>query len=109
MKSETGSFHDGACDATAPVLMVSSSAAGTSLPAFVRADGGVRVGFGRRSGGAEPLTIWENGGYRMRFPRTGEGVLINTGGGMTGGDRLRVAIVAQTGADVVITSQAAEK
>jgi urease accessory protein len=36
-------------------------------------------------------------------------VLINTGGGMAGGDRMNVSIAARAGADAVLTTQAAEK
>src|SRR5688572_28917198 len=79
------------------------------VPDFVRADGSVRVVFGEAARGAVPLAIAETGGYRVRFPRSGEGVLINTGGGMAGGDRMSVRIAALTGADAVVTSQAAEK
>jgi urease accessory protein len=41
--------------------------------------------------------------------RTGEGVLINTGGGMAGGDRMSVDVSVLAGAESVITTQAAEK
>jgi urease accessory protein len=97
------------CHGPAPMLMVSLSSKASRVPDFVRADGSVRVVFGAAAGGALPLTIAESGGYRVRFPRTGEGVLINTGGGIAGGDRMNVRITAQTGADAVVTTQAAEK
>ena len=79
------------------------------MPVFVRAEGGVRVAFGATPRGTAPLTIAESGGYRVRFPRTGEGVLINTGGGMTGGDRMSLDVAVGPGADAVVTTQAAEK
>jgi hypothetical protein len=79
------------------------------MPVFVRAEGGVRVVFGATPPGTAPLTIAESGGYRVRFPRTGEGVLINTGGGMTGGDRMSLDVAVGPGADAVVTTQAAEK
>ena len=56
-----------------------------------------------------PLSIAESGGYRVRFPQSGEGVLINTGGGFAGGDRMRVEADVGEGAEAVLTSQAAEK
>jgi urease accessory protein len=58
------------------------------------------------------MTIAESGGYRVRFPRSVlgcEGVLINTGGGMTGGDRLSLDIALGEGAAATLTTQAAEK
>jgi urease accessory protein len=91
------------------MLMVTPPSSASRMPAFVRADGGVRVRFGATPRGTVPLTIAESGGYRVRFPRTGEGVLINTGGGMTGGDRMRVDIAVQSGSHAVLTTQAAEK
>jgi urease accessory protein len=65
--------------------------------------------FGATPRGTAPLTIAESGGYRVRFPRTGEGVLINTGGGMTGGDRMQIDVTVGTGASAALTTQAAEK
>ena len=57
------------------------------------------------------LTIAESGGYRIRFPKGAacEGVLINTGGGMTGGDRMTVDAALLEDAEAVLTTQAAEK
>ncbi len=80
-----------------------------SIPRYVRAAGGVRVGFGRAGRSSVPLSIAESGGYRVRFAHSGEGVLINTGGGFAGGDSMRVAADVGEGAAAVLTSQAAEK
>jgi urease accessory protein len=91
------------------MLMASPPSTAWRVPDFVRADGRVRVVFGAAARGAVPLTIAESGGSRVRFPRTGEGVLINTSGGMAGGDRMNVSIAARAGADAVLTTQAAEK
>jgi urease accessory protein len=59
------------------------------------------------------LVSHESGGYRARFPTRFDGcseaVLINTGGGMTGGDSLDIAVTADAGARAVVTTQAAEK
>ncbi len=81
------------------------------IPAYVRARGGVRLVVGTTERGVTPLEIRETGGYRVRFPngRACEGVLINTGGGMAGGDRMAVGVAAKPGADAVLTTQAAEK
>lgn len=85
-----------------------------AVPSFVRAHGGVRVRFGRAGARTSRLESAESGGYRARFPDQASGlaceaVLINTGGGMTGGDSLSVEIVAEAGADAIVTTQAAEK
>ena len=83
------------------------------VPAYVRADGGVRLRFGAISGQTHRLVAHESGGYRARFPATFntscEAVLINTGGGMAGGDRMQVEAELDSGADATITTQAAEK
>jgi urease accessory protein len=91
------------------MLMVSPYNNLVQMPAFVRAHGGVRLVFARTARGTAPLTIAESGGYRVRFPRSGEGVLINTGGGMAAGDRMAVDVTVQASAAAVLTSQAAEK
>lgn len=83
------------------------------VPAYVRAAGGVRLRFGRAGGRTHRLDVAETGGYRARFPTTynatSEAVLINTGGGMAGGDAMRVEVTLEAGSDAVVTSQAAEK
>lgn len=54
----------------------------------------------------------EGGGYRIKFPAPARGleaVLVNTGGGLLGGDRLSLAVTAETGAELMLTTQSAEK
>jgi urease accessory protein len=56
--------------------------------------------------------LYEAGGVRLRFPNAGskcEGVLINTAGGMTGGDSMRLSFDLQRNAAVTVATQAAEK
>jgi urease accessory protein len=83
------------------------------VPTSIRADGGVRLRFERRGERTVRMELAESGGYRARFPQTFdsicEAVLINTGGGMAGGDRMRVAVDIGEGAQAVVTTQAAEK
>lgn len=83
------------------------------LPAYVRASGGVRLRFSRSGGRTVRSEAAESGGYRARFPSTDDGsceaVLINTGGGMTGGDRFGTRIALDAGARATVTTQAAEK
>jgi urease accessory protein len=83
------------------------------LPAYIRADGAVRLRFRTVGDRTRLIEYGEGGGYRVRTPRR-EGaactaVLLNTGGGMAGGDRLRVEARTQPGAAALITTQAAEK
>ena len=86
-------------------------AGGTDLPAYVRADGRLRLRLAAAPRGTEAVDLSESGGYRIRFPRVGgcEAVMINTGGGMTGGDRLSIDIGLDPGAAAVATTQSAEK
>ncbi|WP_240539836.1 urease accessory protein UreD [Salinarimonas soli] len=92
--------------------MTSPAVPGLPLPAFVRAQGGVRIEVERSLRGSAAMRVAESGGYRVRFPRSVlglEGVLINTGGGMTGGDRLGIDVRVGEGAGATLTTQAAEK
>jgi urease accessory protein len=83
------------------------------LPDYVRASGGVRLRFGAVGARTMRLEVAESGGYRARFPTSHDGrceaVLINTAGGMAGGDRARTKIALDPGAQAVVTTQAAEK
>lgn len=83
-----------------------------AVPSSVRARGGVRLMVGMTPRGSAPLRVAESGGYRVRFPRLPgvcEGVLINTGGGLAGGDRMVVDVLIAAGATATLTTQAAEK
>ncbi|MFO1149638.1 MAG: urease accessory protein UreD [Alsobacter sp.] len=87
-----------------------------TVPGFVRAQGVLRARFRREALGTEAAELRESGGFRIRFPRVHGGpdaacetVMINTGGGMTGGDRLSVDLALEPGARVVATTQSAEK
>ncbi len=83
------------------------------LPPSLRAIGAVRLLARAVEGGTEAYEVEESGPLRLRFPRLAEdaleAILINTGGGIAGGDRLEIAVEAGEGARVALTSQAAEK
>lgn len=78
----------------------------------VRAQGRIAIRF-KTSGDATVIgDLAEAGGYRVKFPSsrdTCEAVVINTGGGMTGGDSLVCAIDAESQTRALVTSQSAEK
>jgi urease accessory protein len=82
-----------------------------TLPRYVRAHGGVRLRVGAVGLGSAPLEIAESAGYRVRFVRgrSCEGVLINTGGGMAGGDSMALDVAIDESARATLTTQAAEK
>lgn len=82
--------------------------------AGLRAAGLLRIHTERMTGQTVASDIDEEGPLRVRFPRiaaegTLEGVLVNTGGGIVGGDRLRFEVTAGEGARIALTSQASEK
>jgi len=81
-----------------------------SLLPRVRAD--LRLVFARAGARTEAARVYETGGWRFRFPRSAgacEAVILNTGGGMAGGDRAKIEIEAAPGADARVTSQSQEK
>lgn len=55
----------------------------------------------------------QSGALKLIFPAVhradAEAVIVNTAGGVTGGDRLRVQAQVQTGAELTLTTQAAER
>lgn len=81
--------------------------------AGVRARGGVSVGFKCVDGIVTRLAdLHERGGFRAKLPRTHgltEAVLINTGGGLLGGDAVDFAVSVACGAAAQVTTQSAER
>jgi len=57
--------------------------------------------------------VYEDGSLRVRFPNAApeslEAVIVNTGGGMTGGDRFTIELVVGDGASLIAGTAAAEK
>lgn len=57
--------------------------------------------------------VYEDGSLRVRFPNSHtercEAVLVNTAGGMTGGDHFGLDLTAGTNASLIVTTAAAEK
>src|SRR5580700_703241 len=79
-----------------------------------RADGAGRILLGGSERKTQIIDVFQKSPVRIMFPRvTGgpveEAVLINTGGGVAGGDRLEYSVTALEGASIAVTSQAAEK
>jgi urease accessory protein len=79
-----------------------------------RADGCGRVVLIGSENGTRIEDVFERSPIRIMFPRTGhraveEAVLINTAGGIAGGDQLECSVAALPGASIAVTSQAAEK
>jgi urease accessory protein len=79
-----------------------------------RADGCGRIVLSGSESGIRIEDVFERSPIRVMFPTIGHGavqeaVLINTGGGIAGGDRLECSVTALPGASIAVTSQAAEK
>ncbi|MGZ9812286.1 urease accessory protein UreD [Pseudoroseicyclus sp. H15] len=66
-----------------------------------------------RRGATGIKDLRQEGALKLLFPRPGPGmmeaVLLNTSGGLTGGDQMRVAAEAGPGAALTLTTQAAER
>ena len=87
-----------------------------TVPSSLRAQGRVDAVFEHSGDGLTRLaSLEESGGYRMRLARrrrearSCEAAIINTGGGMAGGDRLSISVEAGARANVVISAPAAER
>jgi urease accessory protein len=79
-----------------------------------RAIGRIAVSVTANAGGSRRERVHEAGALRVRFPNaanrdTLEAVIINTAGGMTGGDRFDIGVTVRAGARLTITTAAAEK
>ncbi|MGA0562397.1 urease accessory protein UreD [Ancylobacter sp. VNQ12] len=89
--------------------------AAASIPVERRGHGRLTVEALGQDGRTLRGQVEEAGFARVRFPRSGrrgaalEAVLINTGGGLTGGDSSQTIIRAASSAQLVVTTQAAEK
>jgi urease accessory protein len=78
-----------------------------------RAEGEGRLSAGHRGGRTRISALRLAGSLKILFPRVAddplEAVTLNTAGGLTGGDRMRLAVEAGPGACLTVTSQAAER
>jgi urease accessory protein len=79
-----------------------------------RTEGAVRLGFVRRGEGTALDQLHQAGAMRARFPKPAAGgvpeaVLINTAGGLTGGDRIEVDVKLAAGTSATVATAAAEK
>jgi urease accessory protein len=80
-----------------------------------RTEGAVRLGFACSEGVTRLSAVRQQGAARVRFPRpptaesVPEAVLLNTAGGLTGGDHMAIAVEVDADAAATVTSAAAEK
>jgi urease accessory protein len=77
-----------------------------------RARAEARAAFARVGARTEPERLFETGGLRWRFPRSStpcEAAIVNTGGGVAGGDSYSVSVTLSEGAEVEATTPSAER
>ena len=77
-----------------------------------RARAEARASFARVGARTEPERLFETGGLRWRFPRSSspcEAAIVNTGGGVAGGDSYSVSLTLGEGAEVEATTPSAER
>jgi urease accessory protein len=83
------------------------------LVAANRARSRVSLTVADHDGAARPRYLAEEGSLRLRFPAAcagaQEAVLVNTGGGIAGGDRLTIDLALEERARLVVTTASAEK
>jgi urease accessory protein len=82
--------------------------------ALQRGDGAAEIVFARRGAASALVDLYQRTPCRVLFPRSEANepplaVLLTTSGGLTGGDRLRLAVGVEREAAATVTSQAAEK
>ena len=87
---------------------------GASDKELQRAEGAGRIVLSGSENGTRIIDIFQRAPIRIMFPRVNggaveEAVLINTAGGIAGGDRLQCVVTALPNASIAVTSQAAEK
>jgi urease accessory protein len=76
-----------------------------------RATGHIGLSVAAHDGITRRVKVDEHGSLRVRFPNAApaEAVIVNTGGGMTGGDRFSVEVSVGEGASLIAGTAAAEK
>ncbi len=88
-------------------------AAKNQIFAANRATGTIAVSVKQLEGRTRRSRVHEDGSLRVRFPNASpealEAVFVNTGGGMTGGDRFTIDLVLEAGTSLIAGTAAAEK
>jgi urease accessory protein len=79
-----------------------------------RAEGSVRLAFAQAGGRTALAGLHQAGAARVRFPKpvageAPEAVLLNTAGGLTGGDLIDIKVTLAPGCEATVTSAASEK
>lgn len=84
-----------------------------AAPAMQRVNGVARVRFKQSNGCSRLADLYQHGAAKIRFPKVYNApptaVLINTAGGLTGGDRVSLTVEADPETHAIVTSQTAER
>lgn len=83
-------------------------------PVFQRTTGALDLAFARAGRGARPVRLVQEGALKVRLPTVHgdhacQAIVINTAGGLTGGDRLVMRVKLDAGARLTVSGQACEK
>ncbi|MGA3307591.1 MAG: urease accessory protein UreD [Xanthobacteraceae bacterium] len=94
--------------------MLANAPAQDEIFAGNRAVGRIALTVAASSSGSRRARVHEAGSLRVRFPNgtsrgTLDAVIVNTAGGMTGGDRFDIDMTVGAGARLTVTTAAAEK
>ncbi len=94
--------------------MLASAPAHSEIFAANRAFGRIALSVAAAADGSRRRRVHEAGALRVRFPNAAgkdalDAVIVNTAGGMTGGDRFDIDIAVEAGARLTVTTAAAEK
>jgi urease accessory protein len=100
-------------DGAAMTAVLAESAVPAASVSMQRAVGAVAADFRLVAGRSRLQRLHQAGCLKLRFPRLpaaeAEAVLINTSGGLTGGDRLDQQFGVSSGAHLTVTTQACER
>jgi urease accessory protein len=85
-----------------------------SRPVLQRTFGAIELVFSRSGDSTTATRVFQQGALRARFPNDAHGqppeaVLLNLAGGLTGGDRLDIAVRAHEGTAAIVTTQSCER
>lgn len=85
-----------------------------AAPRLQRGQGAARMTFKARAGRTELADLYQSDPCRVLFPAPDPGepfvaVLLTTSGGLTGGDKVEIEVVAEADTVAVVSSQSAEK
>ena len=86
-----------------------SDAQEATLPAYIRAQGRLSLRVEKGIFKSKIADLYEAGGYRLKFPR-GDGLeatIVNTGGGMAGGDHLYFDLGMGESTSLIVSTQSA--